>query len=183
MMFDKLFEVLQWAFEALVPFVILQPYEGGVLTRFGKTKRVLGPGFHWCLPFHFDVALCRNVVPRTTHISGLSTTTKDGRGVGFDAIVTWEIEDVQKAILDVDDVMDAITDACAGEIGTRLSEEAWEDIYQGKALGKLTAACRRRGKRWGLNVIEVQLAGVSLVKNIRIMTSGSHNVPDVLHMH
>src|ERR1700755_2839628 len=157
-MFDKFFGILQWAFEALIPFVIIAPYERGVLLRLGHFRNVLAPGFHWCLPLHFDTVQCRNVVPRTTHISGLSTTTSDGRGVGFDAIVTWEIEDIQKAVLDVDDVQDAITDACAGEIGTRLSEEKWEDIYQGNALTKLTTACRRRGKKWGLNVIEVQLA-------------------------
>lgn len=180
-MFDKLFEIIQWAFESLVPFVIIWDYQRAVLLRMGKFKRVLEPGFHFCLPFHFDFVIYENVKPRTTHISGLSTTTADGKGVGFDAIVTWEIADIQKALLDVHDVSDAITDACAGVIGTQLSEESWENIYQGKALTKLTAACRRRGKTWGLNVIEVQLAGVSLVKNIRVSTSGSHNAPMLTH--
>lgn len=182
-MFDKLFEILQWAFESLVPFVILQPYERGVLIRNGHFKRVVENGFHWCLPFHFDLVLYNNVTPRTTHISGLSTTTNDGKSIGFDAIVTWEIVDIEKALLEVNDVMDAITDACAGEIGTRLSEETWEAIYSGKALDKSTTACRRRGKRWGLNIIEVQLAGVSLVKNIRLSTSGSHNAPNIIGHH
>lgn len=182
-MFDKLFEIIQWAFESLIPFVIIYQYQRGVLLRFGHFKRVLEPGFHWCLPLHLDLVLYENIKPRTTHISGLSTTTSDGKSAGFDAIVTWEIADIEKALLTVNDIADAITDACAGEIGTRMTEETWEAIYSGKALSKLTSACRRRGKNWGLNIIEVQLAGVSLVKNIRLSTTGSHNAPDVLYHH
>lgn len=182
-MFDKLFEIIQWAFESLIPFVIIYQYQRGVLLRFGHFKRVLEPGFHWCLPLRLDLVLYENIKPRTTHISGLSTTTSDGKSAGFDAIVTWEIADIEKALLTVNDIADAITDACAGEIGTRMTEETWEAIYSGKALSKLTSACRRRGKNWGLNIIEVQLAGVSLVKNIRLSTTGSHNAPDVLYHH
>lgn len=179
-MFDKLFEVLQWSLEALIPFVIISHYERGILLRFGHFRRALEPGLHWCLPLHLDQVIYENVKPRTTHISGLSTTTKDGKSVGFDAIVTWSIVDIEKALLEVNDIHDAITDACAGEIGTRMTEETWNAICSGAAWDKLTTACRRRGKRWGINIEEVQLAGVSLVKNIRLLTSGSHNAPDGL---
>ncbi len=179
-MFDKLFEILQWAAEALIPFVIIAHYERGVLLRFGHFRRVVEPGLHWCLPLHFDQVIYENVKPRTTHISGLSTTTKDGKSVGFDAIITWSIVDIEKALLEVNDIQDAITDACAGEIGTRMTEETWEAICSGAAWDKLTTACRRRGKKWGINIEEVQLAGVSLVKNIRLLTSGSHNAPSGL---
>lgn len=179
-MFDKLFEILQWSAKALLPFAIIFHYERGVLLRFGHFRRALEPGLHWCLPFRIDEIIYENVKPRTTHISGLSTTTKDGKSVGFDAIVTWSIADIEKALLEVNDIHDAITDACAGEIGTRMTEETWDAICSGAAWDKLTTACRRRGKRWGINIEEVQLAGVSLVKNIRLLTSGSHNAPDGL---
>lgn len=176
-MFDKLFEMLQWAVESLIPFVIVFHYQRGVLLRFGHFKRVLEPGLHWCLPLHLDMVHYENVKPRTTHISGLSTTTQDGKSVGFDAIVTWSIVDIKQALLEVNDIQDAITDACAGEIGTRMTEETWDAICSGAAWDKLTSACRRRGKKWGINIEEVQLAGVSLVKNIRLLTGGSHNAP------
>lgn len=179
-MFDKLFEILQWAVESLIPFAIIYHYQRGVLLRFGHFKKVLEPGLHWCLPLHLDLVLYENVKPRTTHISGLSTTTKDGKSVGFDAIVTWGIVDIEKALLEVNDIQDAITDACAGEIGTRMTEETWDAICSGAAWDKLTTACRRRGKKWGINIEEVQLAGVSLVKNIRLLTSGSHNAPNTM---
>lgn len=180
-MFDKLLELIQWGFEALVPFVILQPFERGVLLRLGHFKKVVDPGFHWCLPLHMDLILYQNVTPRTTNISGLSTT-QDGKTVGFSAIITWEIVDIAVATLEVDDVRDAITDACAGQIGTLIAEETWESLYAGRALGKLESACRRRGKKWGLNIREVQMAGVSLVKNIHLSNTGSHNATDSLHM-
>ena len=87
-MFDRIFEILQWAFEALVPFVIILEYQRGVLLRLGKFKRELGPGLHWCLPLHLDTVLHEDVMPRTQRIAGLSTTTRDGKSIGFDAVVS-----------------------------------------------------------------------------------------------
>ncbi len=180
-MLDRLLDFLLSSMKAMAPFVIIQHYERAVLLRFGLFRRVLEPGFHWRLPFRIDEASYENVKPRTTHISGLSTTTKDGKSVGFDAIVTWSIVDIEKALLEVNDIQDAITDACAGEIGTRMTEETWDAICSGAAWDKLTTACRRRGKKWGINIEEVQLAGVSLVKNIRLLTGGTRNGPSGFH--
>jgi regulator of protease activity HflC (stomatin/prohibitin superfamily) len=173
---DKLWELVQWAFEALVPFVILLPYERGCLIRLGKFNRVVEPGFHWVLPLHLDTILHENVVARTEHIQALSTTTADGRSIGFDAVVTYRINDIQKALLEVNDLKDAVADSCAGHIGTALADSSWHDIWHGDVTEKLTAICRKRGWRWGIEVISVQLAGVCLVKNLRLSgNSGTTN--------
>lgn len=179
-MFDRLFEILQAIWHALLPFVVIQPYERGALVRLGKFKREVEPGFHWRWPLKIDEVFYENVMPRTEHIPGLSTTTADGKSIGFDAIVTYEIADIQKALLGVNDLKDAIADSCAGEIGTNLADHVWADIVHGKVLDKLTSVCRRRGKQWGVEIIRVQLAGVALVKNLRISSSSSHS-PSLLH--
>jgi regulator of protease activity HflC (stomatin/prohibitin superfamily) len=167
-LFDRLFEVLQWVGEALLPFVVLQPYEAAVLVRLGRFKRVLAGGFHWLAPFHIDVVWHDHITPTTHHLAGLSTTTKDGRSIGFDAIVTYKISDIEKALLNVTDVKDAVVDTCMGIIGTALSDATWEDILHGRMTDELTKLCRARGWRWGIEVMSVQLAGVALVKNIRL---------------
>lgn len=170
-MFDRLFEILQSIWTALLPFTVLDPYEGGLLIRLGKFKRELGPGFHWVLPFHIDRVIPEHTVPRTERIYGLATTTKDGKGIGFDAVVTWRINDLQKSILEVSDLKDAIADACAGIIGTELSNSTWEDVLHGNTVEGLTAACRKRGWKWGVEIQQVQLTGVALVKNLRVSLS------------
>jgi regulator of protease activity HflC (stomatin/prohibitin superfamily) len=171
-MFDRLWEVIVACFDALMPFTVLMPYQRGVLLRLGLFVRELGPGFHWCYPLHIDSIIHEGVVPRTERITGLSTTTVDGKAVGFDAVVTYQISDIKKAVLQVEDLKDAIADSCAGQIGTTLSSETWEDIWHGKVIERLTTDCRKRGWRWGVEIMSVQLAGIALVRNLRI-TIGS----------
>jgi regulator of protease activity HflC (stomatin/prohibitin superfamily) len=178
--FDKLWEIIQWLIEFVIPFVILFPYERGLLIRLGKFKRELGPGLHWCLPFHLDTILHETVVARTEHIAGLSTTTADGKSVGLDAIVTYRISNLEKALLEVHDLKDAIADTVAGQIGTTLSEADWETIRHGEVVENLTAVCRKRGWRWGVEILSVQLAGVALVRNFRISSGASQ--PHVTHL-
>jgi regulator of protease activity HflC (stomatin/prohibitin superfamily) len=173
--FDRIFEILQWAFEALVPFVIILEYQRGVLLRLGKFKRELGPGFHWCLPLHLDTVLHEDVMPRTQRIAGLSTTTRDGKSIGFDAVVTWSIADISKALLKVHDLDDAIADSCAGIIGTELSNAEWDAIWHGEVSENLTNVCRKRGWKWGIEVSAVQLMGVAVVRNLRISSNGANH--------
>lgn len=173
-MFDRLFEVLQWALEALIPFVIVHQFERAALLRLGRFVRILDPGFHWCLPLHFDQVYAINVVPRTEHLTGLSTTTIDGKSIGFDAVITYRVHDAEKAILEVEDLKDAVADTCAGQIGTTLAACSWETIWKGNAVDELTKVCRARGWRWGIEILSVQLAGAALVKNIRL----SHSAGD-----
>ena len=171
-MLDKLLDWLREVWHELVPIAVLHPYDGAVHLRMGKPLRVLEGGrWYWKIPFADDI-LNEHVVPRTDRLTGLATTTSDGRAIGFDAVITWRISDVQKAMLEVSDLKDAIADSCAGIIGTELSNRTWIDIIHGATVDELTAACRKRGWRWGVEIQLVQLTGVAPVKNLRVSLSG-----------
>lgn len=167
-MFDRLFEFLHSIFHSLLPFTVLQPYEAGALVRLGKFKRVLEAGFHWVIPLSVDMVWQEHITPRTSKLLGMSTTTKDGRQIGFDAVITWKVSDVEKFVLGVTDGKDAIADTCEGIIGTELTSATWEQVLHGDTVDGLTAACRKRGWKWGIEIQAVQLAGIALVKNIRL---------------
>jgi regulator of protease activity HflC (stomatin/prohibitin superfamily) len=175
-MFDKLFDLLQMIWHELVPIKIMHPYVGGVQLRMGKFLRVLvGGGWYWKIPFADDVVE-DHVVPRTERLTGLATTTSDGKAIGFDAVITYRLSDVQKALLEVSDLKDAIADSCAGIIGTELSNANWAQIVHGDAVEMLTAACRKRGWKWGVEIQMVQLTGVAPVKNLRVSLSGHAHI-------
>jgi regulator of protease activity HflC (stomatin/prohibitin superfamily) len=171
-MFDKLLEILKEIWGDLTPIAVLHQYNGGVQMRMGKLLRVLeGGGWYWKVPFA-DHIIFESVVPRTERLTGLATTTADGKAIGFDAVVTWRISDIQKSLLEVNDLKDAIADTCAGIIGSELSNSVWEDILHGNTVESLTAACRKRGWRWGVEIQQVQLTGVAPVRNLRVSMSG-----------
>lgn len=176
-MLDKLLDFIVSIWNDLIPIAVLNSYTGAVQIRLGKTLRVLeGGGWYWKIPFA-DYILHDVVVPRTERLTGLATTTSDGKAIGFDAVVTYRISDIQKALLEVHDLKDAIADSCAGIIGTELNNAAWADIIHGNTVDALTKACRARGRKWGVEIQLVQLTGVAPVKNLRVSLSGhAHTV-------
>lgn len=171
-MLDKLLDLLASIWNDLVPVEVVPPYNGGVQLRMGKLLRVLDGGrWYWKIPFA-DHIITEHTVPRTERLTGLATTTVDSKAIGFDAVITYRISDVQKALLEVNDLKDAIADTCAGIIGTELSNSSWEDIVHGNTVEALTTACRKRGWKWGVEIQLVQLTGVAPVKNLRVSLSG-----------
>jgi regulator of protease activity HflC (stomatin/prohibitin superfamily) len=173
---DKLIDLLIACLELFRFWIVLDPYEQGVLLRLGRFVRVVDPGFHWILPFRIDHVVYECVVASTHSLGNESVVSTDGKSVGFHAVVTYQVRDIKKALLEIEDVNHAVRDACLGEIGRVLRESSWSEITDKDILDKLTAACRRRGFRYGIEIVSVQLASLSLVKNIRIMGDPSSRI-------
>lgn len=169
-MLEPLLDFLLSTIELFRFWIVLQPYERGVQLRLGRFKRGLDPGLYLIAPFAVDRCLVHCIAPTTHSLGDESITTRDGKSVGFHAIVTYEIADIKKALLDVEDVTHAVLDAASGEIGRVLREATWEEIQAADILDKLTRACRKRGWRYGIEITAVQLAGVALVRSIRLMS-------------
>lgn len=151
-------------------WIVVEPYERGIVTRLGKFHRILEPGLHWLIPFHVDVVHHDSVVSRTTSLPAQSVTTSDGLAVHVRAVVTANIRDVEKAWLEVEHVDHALRDSCAGEIGRVIAETAWEDLWHGKANDALSKACRAKGFRWGIEIEKVQLSDIARGRVVRILT-------------
>src|ERR1700677_4457101 len=162
-MFDRLLDLLVSIWDQLAPVGAIHPYNGGVRLRMGRFHSVMeSGGWYWKIPF-VDHILTECVVPRTERLTGLATTTVDGKAVGFDAVITYRVSDIQKSLLEVNDLKDAIADTGAGIIGTELSNATWTDIVHGNTVESLTKACRARGWKWGVEIQLVQLTGVAPV--------------------
>lgn len=168
-MLDKLVDLLISCVELLRFWIVLDPFEQGVLLRLGKFVRVIEPGFHWVFPFRIDHVLFECVVPSTHSLGDESVITLDGKSVGFHAIVTYQVRDIKKAMLEIEDVNHAVRDACLGEIGRVLRESTWAEVIDPSILDKCTTACRKRGFRYGIEIMSVQLGSLALVRNIRVM--------------
>lgn len=168
-MFEKIFELIAQFADLFQCWTIVHPYEGGVVLRLGLYNRVLHPGFNWVIPFKAEHVITEHTVPRTSRIHSMSTTTKDGKTIGFEAVVTWRINDLKKSLLEISGLRDAIADCCMGVIGTELAESTWDEILHGRVLDALSATCRKQGWRWGVEIIRVQLTGVAAARNLRLL--------------
>ena len=170
-MFDKLIDVLlQWA-GFFIPFVVIDEFERGVVLRFGRPVRDLGPGFHWIIPFQVDRVMADNVVPRTINLGSQSLTTKDGKAVVVAGVVTAQIRDVRKALLEVEGVDDACIDSSYGAIGALVASHTWEEVQHEDFSDVLTKACRKQAWRFGIEIQKVQLSDLTLARTYRLHSS------------
>jgi regulator of protease activity HflC (stomatin/prohibitin superfamily) len=167
--FERIFEFLTQFAELFKFWEVIHPYEGGLVLRLGIYNRDLKPGYNWIIPFGFEHTITEYTVKRTSRVHSMSTDTKDGVTIGFEAVVTWKIHDLKKSLLEVSGLKDAIADCCMGVIGTALSEWTYEEIRHGKLVEELSTACRKQGWSWGIEVIRVQLAGVARARNLRLL--------------
>jgi regulator of protease activity HflC (stomatin/prohibitin superfamily) len=174
-MLDRLVDTLLQFIELFKFWTVVPQYEQGVLLRLGKFVTVVEPGFRFVWPLGIDHVATEVVVMQTKSLGNLSTTTKDNKSVGFECIITYKINDIQKALLSVDRVDDAIVDACQGIVGMMVSSMTLAELMNAEqTTEKLSLACRKRGWRYGVEILTAQLAGVSLVRNIRLLGDYYH---------
>jgi regulator of protease activity HflC (stomatin/prohibitin superfamily) len=168
-MFDRILELLDHFIELARCLIVIDPYEGGVVLRLGILNRELKPGLNWLIPLGIERTITEHTVQRTARIHSMSTDTKDGATIGFEAVITWKIHDVKRSLLEVSSLKDALADCCMGVIGTALSEWTYDEIRHGKLAEELSAMCRKQGWKWGVEIVRVQLAGVARARNIRLL--------------
>jgi regulator of protease activity HflC (stomatin/prohibitin superfamily) len=172
-MFDLIVQTILEFLHLFKFFGVLDPYQAGVKLRLGKFVTVLENGFYWQWPFGIEQVLTEHIVPTTHSLGEESITSKDGKSITFHAIVTYKVNDVRKALLEIQDVDHAVRDACSGECGRVLHESTWDEIIDVAILDTLTAACRKRGWRYGIEIMSVQLAGLAIARNFRLFNRGN----------
>lgn len=168
-MLDKLIDVLVECFTFFVPFTVIDDYERGVLLRFGRFKREVGPGFHWRWPFNIDNVLNDSVVPRTMNLAAQAVVTSDGRTYILGAIVTAEIRDIRKALLDVENVDGAVKDSCCATIATHAGRVNGATLALETFAEEVTAACRKMAFRYGIEIHRVRFYEVAPIRAFRLV--------------
>lgn len=168
-MLDRLIDLLIECLGLFRFWHIVDPYEEALVLRFGKLHRHLKPGFNWVIPLGVETALSEHTVPAIHSLGNESVTTVDGKSIAFHAIVTFQVRDIEKLLLKVEDGNHAVMDACSGEVARILRQSTLDEINKPDMLDKLTDAARKRGFRYGVEIMSVQLASMTVCRAIRIM--------------
>lgn len=179
---DKLAEFILNGISLLMFWVVINPDERGVLTRFGKFVRVLEnddgqfvpyvgrTGLHWCWPLGIDHVVAPDVTPRTYKLGVQSLTTSDGHAVDINIVLTASIRNVLKAVYGVHDVEHALTDACVGFIGGHVRKLTLAELYTADHNAAIVEACKDRATEYGIKLIAAQVADLTKTRVIRVHT-------------
>jgi len=168
--------VIFWFANTLaVMFYVLPEWERMVLLRLGKSEGVRGPGLFIVPPFLYSVARIIDVRILTYEVKATKTLTMDNIPVDVTAAVELEVEDPERAVVNVKDYWKttewASMEALKNTIGSNnlrslLSET--EDIAK-----TLKAEIDDAAKGYGVNVRAVRITDVaappSLIEELAVI--------------
>lgn len=137
--------------------VVVRDGERGVKFSFGRAVGVVEPGFHPLIPMLQTV----RAVParaRTLDLEAQRCATQDGHVFHVDANVVWQIHDVRRALLEVDDVQRGPRDALAVSVQQVIRSRVAAEVSVARGGGAgidevLRSALTARVDGWGVRVI------------------------------
>lgn len=168
---EYLTKVFQW-------WIIIQPWERAVRTRFGKHYRVILPGTHLRIPF-FDTFYIQTIRLRVVSIPPQTVTSKDGKTLTVVIAVGYSICDIQKLYNKLYQPEVTICNMVQGEIAGFVAGCDLVDCSPSKIEEHLYNKLKEFDH--GLNYEYLKLTGYAVVRTFRLIQD-SHWIQDNLNM-
>lgn len=151
---------------ALLPLSLLmaRQWEKAVVLRFGKLRAVRGPGLFMIAPFIDSVATWVDQRIQTTEFNAEQALTRDTVPTNIDAILFWQVHDVERAALEIADYRQAILRVAqtslremigSSPLSSLLSERKAADQQLKEEIGRKTA-------EWGVSAVSVEIRDVAI---------------------
>ncbi len=143
---------------------IANQWERAVVLRLGRLQAIRGPGLFPIIPFVDAVAVTIDQRIQTTQFNAERTLTRDTVPVNVDAIIFWQVHDVERAALEIANYREAIGQVAqaslremigATELSGLLSERKKADLLLRDAIGAKTAD-------WGVAILSVEIRDVAI---------------------
>ena len=168
-MFDRLFDFIIGVWEWLIPWVVIDPYEAGVVIQLGTYRRTISPGIWLICPFGIDEVKYETVVRQTAYLDVQSVTSKDGKSLSVAGIVTFEITDIKKFLLEIDDGESDMTNMIYGIITETVENTDWQNIRGADFNARVLRKCRRECEEYcGVKIISIKGSDKTTARSIRL---------------
>lgn len=143
---------------------VVQQWEKAVKLRLGHYVGLCGPGLFFIVPVleTFNQFVDQRV--RVASVTAESTLTRDTVPVDVDAIVFWLVWNAEKAILEVEDYLDAITLSAQTALRESIGRhELAQLVTDREALGReLQKILDEKTTAWGITVQSVEVRDVRI---------------------
>lgn len=173
----KLLEYIVQFIELFYFIRVINSWEVSVVLRLGRYHRTLRPGWHFVIPLHIETLTTEWTVPQCKVLPSQNLTTADGKSVLVTPVITWSCSDAKRMLLKVGGHETVLLDSSCGVVARLVSAAAWAQLNSEPFVAGLTRAVRRRAKRWGIKVHEVQLSDVTLSRTFRLVSPPPSSPP------
>jgi regulator of protease activity HflC (stomatin/prohibitin superfamily) len=170
-MFDKLVDLLVRFSMDILPFVIVEQWNGAVQLRYGKFIKVLYPGIHFKIPFFDSIIECP-VITQSVNLPSQTLTTLDDESIVLKSIIRYRVSNIQTYLLGVMHANDVLIDTTQGMIRDVVELTTWDDLVDVNET--ITNKVKEYVVRWGIEVEAVTITDLGIVKSFRIFGDETH---------
>jgi regulator of protease activity HflC (stomatin/prohibitin superfamily) len=143
---------------------VVQQWEKAVKLRLGRYVGLLGPGMFMIVPVIETLSMYVDQRVRVASVTAESTLTRDTVPVDVNAIVFWLVWNAEKAILEVENYLEAITMSAQTALRESIGRhELAQMITDREALGReLQKILDEKTTAWGITVQSVEVRDVRI---------------------
>jgi regulator of protease activity HflC (stomatin/prohibitin superfamily) len=147
-----------------ISLLMARQWERAVVLRFGKLQSIRGPGMFFVIPFVDSVAAWLDQRIQTTQFAAEQALTADSVPANIDAVLFWQVHDVERAALEISDYREAILRVAqttlremigASSLSSMLTERKRSDARLREEIGQKT-------REWGVSVLSVEIRDVAI---------------------
>ena len=141
---------------------IVRQWERIVVLFLGKFAGIRGPGLVIIIPFLNTIPYIIDIRVITTSFNAEQTLTKDTVPVNVDAVLFWQVLDVTKAALEVQNYKDSVLLAAQTALRDVIGKTMLADMLAGREIidSELQKIIQHRIDGWGINVLSVEIRDV-----------------------
>ena len=148
---------------------IVRQWEKGVKLRFGRYVGLRGPGVFVIVPVVETLGIFVDQRVRVANVSAESTLTRDTVPVDVDAIVFWLVWNAEKAVLEVENYLEAITLSAQTALRESIGRhELSQLVADREMLGReLQRILDEKTTSWGITVQSVEVRDVRIPQGLQ----------------
>ncbi len=135
----------------------------------GRYKGIYGPGIFFIIPVIQSMPYSYDLRTFSSTFSAEKTLTSDNVGVDVDAIMFSKVEDPEKTVLQVSNMMDSVTLAAQTALRDVIGKVELSKMIQGRSeiADEVKSLIDERVLPWGVNVISVELRDVKIPADLQ----------------
>lgn len=163
-------EFVQWMFDAVKIWIIVQPWESALRVRFGKHIKKFSGGTYFRLPYFDSIYIQENRL-RVCTMAMQTLTTKDGETITIEAAVGYSIKDLEKLYKTLFAPETTVENIIKSAIADYITSKDSNDIKPFEI--EKQAEFKVKEKDYGLNFEYVKILSFARVKTFRLIQDSS----------
>jgi regulator of protease activity HflC (stomatin/prohibitin superfamily) len=147
----------------------VKEWERAIILRLGKFKKVKGPGLFLVWPFIDSVIRKVDLRIRVTDFAAETTLTLDSVPITVDALCFWLVWDAEKAILEVENYMEAVVLSSQTALRAAISSNDLTTLLSGgeKIEEEVRKQVDRKTTEWGITIQHIEITEIKIPEELQ----------------